>query len=105
MNPFPGKNSVILMDNASIHKSAELREMVESRGMRLLFIPAYSPDMNPIEKAFSAIKAWLRRNQAEASYQLSGSLGTNPVQFLLSAVFSITPAKAHGWFQSSNYVM
>ncbi|KAJ2932941.1 hypothetical protein H1R20_g4170, partial [Candolleomyces eurysporus] len=63
MNPFPAPNSVIVMDNASIHKSEDLRRMVEARGMRLVFLPAYSPDFNPIEEAFSAIKAWLRANR------------------------------------------
>ena len=63
MNPFPAPNSVIVMDNASIHKSDELRAMVEQQGMRVLFLPPYSPDYNPIEESFSAIKAWIRANR------------------------------------------
>jgi len=44
---------VLVMDNARIHKVPGIREMVEERGMRLLFLPAYSPDLNSIEEAFS----------------------------------------------------
>lgn len=59
MNPFPGRNSVLVMDNASIHKSADLEAMVLARGMRITYLPPYSPDFNPIEEAFSAVKAWI----------------------------------------------
>lgn len=78
MNPFPGPNSVIIMDNASIHKSWELHDMIErrcvcithvaltidcyNRGMKLQYLPTYSLDLNPIEEALSSIKAWIRGN-------------------------------------------
>jgi transposase len=62
MNKWPLPNSVLVVDNASIHKVAGIREMVEEQGARLLFLPAYSPDFNPIELAFSTIKAWLRKS-------------------------------------------
>lgn len=74
-------------------------------GMRLLFLPAYSPDLNPIEEAFSSIKAWLRRNHRHAAYHLSGLPGTEPVDVLLDAVYSITPRQAYAWYRHSNYVM
>jgi transposase len=70
MNAFPNDNSVLILDNCAIHKSAYLREMVEAQGIFcqplsvqpfhatadsiLLFLPAYSPDFNPIEESFSA---------------------------------------------------
>ena len=75
MQPWPLPQSVLVMDNVSIHKVPGIREMVEeqwvitqfhwmtlnlfvySSGMRLLYLPAYSPDLNPIEEAFLAIKA------------------------------------------------
>ncbi|RXW12687.1 hypothetical protein EST38_g13170 [Candolleomyces aberdarensis] len=86
MNPFPAPNSVVVMDNASIHKSQELREMIEGRGMRLLFLPPYSPDLNPIEEAFSSIKAWIRANRDYAR------------------VFeAATPENARGWFEDCSY--
>ena len=64
MNKWPLPNSVLVVDNAAIHKVAGIRELVEGRGARLLYLPAYSPDFNPIELAFSSIKAWLRANRA-----------------------------------------
>ena len=49
MNKWPLPNSVLVVDNASIHKVDGIRELVEASGMRLMFLPAYSPDLNPIE--------------------------------------------------------
>jgi transposase len=55
----PGQ--VVVMDNLGAHKSERVRELIEGRGCELLFLPAYSPDLNPIEEAFSKVKALLRR--------------------------------------------
>jgi transposase len=52
---------IVVMDNLSSHKSDDVRDMIESAGANLLFLPPYSPDFNPIEQAFSKIKAHLRR--------------------------------------------
>jgi hypothetical protein len=52
---------VVIMDNASFHKSPLIREAIELAGCRLLFLPPYSPDLNPIEQYWSMFKAWLRR--------------------------------------------
>jgi transposase len=62
MNPFPGKNSVLVMDNCRIHKSGFLLNILRGLGFRVHFLPPYSPDYNPIEQAFSVYKAWLRKN-------------------------------------------
>ena len=61
MNPFPGKNSVLIMDNAKIHHDNEMVNVIERRG-KVLYLPSYSPDYNPIETAFSTIKILIRRN-------------------------------------------
>lgn len=53
MNPWPQENSVLVMDNCAIHKMNALRVMVEGHGSRLVFLPPYSPDLNPIEESFS----------------------------------------------------
>jgi transposase len=63
MNPYPGDNSVIVMDNARIHHDNELRILLEGLGCRVIFLPPYSPDYNPIEIAFSTIKSWIKRNR------------------------------------------
>jgi transposase len=57
MNPYPQNNSILVLDNCAIHKSAVLREVVEANGQLLIFLPPYSPDFNPIEESFSAGKS------------------------------------------------
>jgi transposase len=52
---------VVIMDNLSSHKRTAVRERIEAAGAALLFLPPYSPDFNPIEKAFSRLKAMLRK--------------------------------------------
>jgi transposase len=52
---------VVIMDNLSSHKRASVRERIQAVGARLMFLPPYSPDFNPIEKAFSRLKAMLRK--------------------------------------------
>ena len=51
---------MVVLDNLAAHKSAAVREAVEAMGARLLFLPPYSPDFNPIENAFAKLKALLR---------------------------------------------
>jgi transposase len=55
---------VVMMDNLSAHKSERVRELIEARGCEVLYLPPYSPDYNPIEEAFSKIKALLRKAAA-----------------------------------------
>lgn len=55
----PGQ--VVVMDNASFHKSAAIAEMIEAAGCKLLFLPPYSPDLNKIEKFWARLKHWLRK--------------------------------------------
>ena len=55
---------VVVLDNLQAHKMAGLAELVEARGARLLYLPSYSPDFNPIELAFSKLKTWLRTARA-----------------------------------------
>jgi transposase len=62
-NPYPGVLSVLVLDNASVHHSEEILELVDRYGVRIEYLPPYSPDLNPIEEAFSKIKHFLRRHQ------------------------------------------
>jgi transposase len=120
MNPFPQPNSVIVMDNASIHKSADLLQMVEERyvqsldfkwldiwlilnsGMRLLYLSPYSPDFNPIEEAFSCIKAWIRLHRDQVLVEMEGD---DAYEILWEAVFtSVTVDKVQGWFGDCGYL-
>jgi transposase len=55
------RGDVVIMDNLSSHKRAGAQALIEAAGARLLFLPPYSPDFNPIEKAFARLKAMLRK--------------------------------------------
>lgn len=55
------RGDIVILDNLSSHKRASARELIEQAGAKLLFLPPYSPDFNPIEKAFARLKAMLRK--------------------------------------------
>jgi transposase len=63
--PYPMPRSVIVMDNASTHRNSRIRELVESAGCRLEYLPPYSPDFNPIERSFHELKAYIKRHRQE----------------------------------------
>ena len=63
----PGQ--VVIMDNASFHKSEKIKEAIESVGCKLIYLPPYSPDLNPIEKFWANMKRWIRSH-----FDLFGSL-------------------------------
>jgi len=104
MNAYPGPNSVIVMDNCRIHKSEEVREMIEARGMHCVYLPPYSPDYNPMEPGFSKMKAYIRHEgqQFRAATE-SDDEKREVLTQLHNAVFSITPEDAAGWFRHSGY--
>ena len=103
MQPWPLPNSVLIMDNAAIHQVEGVREMVEACGSCLVYLPAYSPDLNPIEEAFSSIKAWLRGNRDYVLGEIEGD-GVDPYRVIWEAIHSVTPDDAYGWFQHSEYI-
>jgi transposase len=66
LSPTLTEGDVVVMDNVRTHKVAGVRETIEAKGARLLYLPPYSPDFNPIEKCFSKIKAFLRAAAARS---------------------------------------
>src|SRR5436190_11513562 len=98
MNPYPGDNSVNIIDNAKIHHDADFISLIEGLGCHVIFLPSYSPDYNPIETAFSTIKLWIKRNCdfMEAC--------DDPIYALLVACSQITPQMAQSFFMSSIYL-
>ena len=56
----------VVMDNASFHKSAKTKELIESVGCRVIFLPPYSPDLNPIEKFWANMKRWIKNKLSVA---------------------------------------
>jgi len=64
--PTLGLGDVVVMDNLGSHKVAGIRQAIEARGAALLYLPPYSPDLNPIEQVFAKLKAMLRRASARS---------------------------------------
>lgn len=60
--PFPTARSVIVMDNCATHDRVDIKELCAARSVRVLFLPPYSPDYNPIMKTFRLLKRWIRMN-------------------------------------------
>lgn len=86
---------IVVLDNLSSHKRADAREMIQAAGASLWFLPPYSPDLNPIENAFSK----LRRLYESAGHGTIDALWRN-TQALLDA---ITPSDARGFFKHAGY--
>ena len=84
----PGQIGV--RDNLGAHRPAAVRQIVEATGARVLSLPAYSPDFNPIELAFGTPKAALRRAEARTRETLDAAIG--------AALAAITPAHVRGFF-------
>lgn len=90
----PGQ--VVVLDNLSVHKGARVRQAIEARGCQVLFLPAYSPDLTPIEEAFSKLKTWLRRLGARTRELLEEAIA--------EALQQITAQDAHGCFWHCGYL-
>jgi len=89
----PGR--VVVMDNLTSHKGPRVRELIEGRGCELLFLPPYSPDLNPIEEAFAKLKALLRRAGARTREALIEAMGR--------ALDAVTASDARGFFGHRGY--
>ena len=61
-NPFPGKRSVIIMDNASFHRGPEIKTACARVGVKLVYLPPYLPDLNPIKEFFVELKAFVKKH-------------------------------------------
>jgi DDE superfamily endonuclease len=72
--------------------------------MQLIYLPTYSPDLNPIEEAFSAIKSWIQKHRDCVLGELTGAQHHDPYKMLWDAVFSVTLEKAISWFCHSGYI-
>jgi transposase len=94
--PRLNPGDILIMDNLSSHKSALALECVQSRCAEVKFLPAYSPDLNPIEKMWSKIKQILRGLKPRTSEELFCSTGT--------ALGMVTATDAQGWFEYAGYI-
>ena len=89
----PGQ--VVVMDNLSSHKGGRVKELIEERGCELMYLPPYSPDLNPIEEAFAKIKALLRNAGARTREALIKAMGR--------ALGALNAKDAHGFFEHRGY--
>lgn len=95
--PALEEGQIVVMDNLGAHKTQRVRELIEQRGCEVWFLPAYSPDLNPIEEAFSKLKAHLRKAAARTREALVEAMG--------EALSSVTPRDAAGWLAHCGYVV
>ena len=93
--PTLREGQVVVMDNLSSHKGSRVRELIEERGCKLVYLPPYSPDLNPIEEAFSKLKALLRKAGARTREALIEAMGW--------ALEVVTAKDAHGFFEHRGY--
>ena len=87
---------IVILDNLSAHKSRHARELIQSVGAELWYLPAYSPDLNPIEKMWSKIKSILRTLKARTQEAL--------IYAIAKALEMVTASDAKGWFELCGYV-
>jgi transposase len=89
------EGQVVVLDGLGAHRTERVRELVEAKGADLVFLPSYSPDLNPIEEAFSKIKALVRKEGARVREALVEAIGR--------ALAAITAEDAAGWFAHAGY--
>ena len=95
--PHLNGNSVLIMDNMKSHHAKAVRNLLDSAGVRCIYLPPYSPDLNPIEKLWSKVKALLRKFKARTLDALP-----NAIQ---NAFHSVTVSDCSCWFRSCGYVL
>lgn len=86
---------IVILDNLGAHKVEGVRELIESRGAQLLYLPPYSPDFNPIEQAWSKVKQLLRGAKARLLDQLEPAIARS--------IAAITPQNAQAFFHHCGY--
>ena len=98
VTPWPGPRSVVVLDNASIHKRQEFVDAVKAKGATVVFLPPYCWFLNPIEEGFGHAKQWVQRNDVACR-----AMGKT-ILFFDAALKSITPAMARSCFHSCGYL-
>ena len=98
MNPFPGPRSVVVMDNCRVHHNGRIGSIFEAQDILHMYLPPYSPDFNPIEKAFSVLKNQLKRARVLT--------GNNQDPTIIKSFFSdvVTPELMQALFRDCGYL-
>lgn len=95
LTPTLGEGQVVVLDRLGAHRTQRVRELIEDKGAELLFLPSYSPDLNPIEEAFSKIKSIVRKVGARTREAL--------VKAIDRALAAVTLEDVAGWFDHAGY--
>ncbi len=93
--PLLSEGQIVVVGNLAARKPRRVRELVEARGTQVWFLPSYSPDLNPIEEAFSKIKGSLRKAAARTR--------DASVEAIAEALSAVTPKDVGGWFTDCGY--
>lgn len=86
---------IVIMDNLAPHKNEQTLALIAAAGATARFLPAYSPDLNPIEMMWSKVKALLRKAEARSAEELQNAIG--------QALLQVSPENARGWFAACGY--
>src|SRR5215204_705976 len=95
LSPRLREGQIVVMDNLGAHRPKRIRELIEQQGCGLLYLPAYSPDYNPIEEAFAKIKNLLRKARARSKEALVEAIG--------AALSAVSAAEVRGFFEHAGY--
>lgn len=95
--PTLAPGDIVIMDNLGSHKVAGVREAVEARGASLLYLPPYSPDLNPIEQSFAKLKALIRKAAARGRDALWNAIGRFLSRF--------APQECANYFANAGYAL
>ena len=94
--PSLEKDDVVIMDNMRSHHAKVVKQLLDSSKVTYLYLPPYSPDLNPIEKMWSKLKAFLRKEKIRIASELPSAIS--------KGFLTIRPKDCIGWFHSCNYV-
>jgi transposase len=96
LGPTLRVGDIVVCDNLAAHRDAEAQKLIEARGAQLLFLPAYSPDLNPIEMMWSKVKAHLRQAKARNDPDLLSAIA--------EGLRRVSPTDANGFFRHCGYM-
>jgi transposase len=97
LGPTLRQGDIVIADNLAAHKAVGVPEAIAAQGARLLYLPPYSPNLNPIERCWSKIKTFLRAAKARTREALDAAV--------TRALATVTASDARAWFAHSGYVL
>ena len=100
--PLLPDDAVVIMDNARIHHNPDMIELAELHGIRVRFLPSYSPDLNPLELIFNTLKSYLKKIGPTILSLPEGIIDVE--QLLAEALAFVTPEVSNACFAHSNYL-